>query len=182
MDLEYIGGFKAPEPKKRVHHNAVMRGGTHPSGTSSAMYGGSGPLLSIAHPKFIDDPNYKPDKHQISSGTQGGKKQTKFKRKVGSPVHKVGKETDKMIKQMGAKVGDSMAKIRADLSKERVKFRANTNKAGTQVKKMERRTGTTKKASMQEANRFKDALKADLKRLIAQATLKAIKEFNNKLK
>jgi len=140
MDLEYIGGFQAPNPKKRIHYgNDVIEGGAK-------------------------------------------KKQTKFKRKVGTPVHTVGKETDKMIKQMGAKVGDSLAKIRTDLNKERVKFRANTNKAGTQIKKMERRAGATKKGAMQEANRFKDALKADLKRLTAQATLKALKEFNNKLK
>lgn len=112
----------------------------------------------------------------------GKKKQMKFKRKPGTAVAQLGNTMDKIMKSLGAPVGETIKQIKAKITKERTLFRANINKAGTHVKKAERRKGATIKKSKEEATRLKDAFKADLKKLIAYHTYLALKEFNANLR
>ncbi|MET0570940.1 MAG: hypothetical protein ABWZ79_05905 [Pedobacter agri] len=131
------------------------------------------------------------NKHELTAGfkapvprvdVEGGakKKQKKFKRKAGTAVAELGKVSDKLAKEIGAKAGETLKQIRSNTTKEKARFRSVMNKAATQLKKAEVRKGSTQKAAKAEAERLKAAFKEDLKKLIAQHTLMAVREFNGK--
>lgn len=118
--------------------------------------------------------------HPARPGPQVKKRQKKFKTSLGGTAELIADEVKDMAGDLGM-APKTMKLLSEAIKKERAKFRSIMNKGATALKKQVRLQGGTKKQSMDEKKRHQDAMKEGLKKAIAQHTLMALKQFNNRL-